>query len=96
MNCEEPLPAEGMLSHSWGGSVVESYNCMQNLVNHCGVPMEARFFFCAFSLYQPGDSEGIAAGGLTIDQQVELQPFKKIIESKPKHGMYVVHTTLAE
>lgn len=93
MNATEQLPAEGMLSHAWRGSVVETYNCLQNMVNHYGVPPTARFFFCAFSVYQPNDG---AEGGLSISEQLELKPFAKIIESKPAHGMFVVHTTVYE
>merc|ERR1719265_1160943 len=93
MNTAEQLPAEGMFSHAWAGSVLETYNCLQNMVNHCGVPSTARFFFCTFSMYQPEDS---APGGLTISEQVGLNAFAKIIESKPMHGMFVLHTTLSE
>lgn len=93
MNTAEQLPVEGMFSHAWAGSVVETYNCLQNMVNHSGVPSTARFFFCTFSMYQPQDS---AAGGLSISEQIALEPFAKIIESKPTHGMFVLHTTVSE
>jgi hypothetical protein len=89
----KPEPTELMLSHAWGGSVVETYNCLQNLVNHSHVPATTRVFYCTFSMYQAEDS---AAGGLTIGQQLELQPFARIIESKPRFGMYVLHTTSFE
>merc|ERR1719313_3023619 len=46
-------------------------------------------FFCTFCLYQPEDG---APGGLSIEQQVEKDPFKAVISSKPPHGMLVVHT----
>ena len=39
MNKSKQLPVEGMLSHAWAGSVVETYNCLQNMVNHSGVPL---------------------------------------------------------
>ena len=55
MNSAAQLPVEGVFSHAWAGSVVETYNCLQNMVNHAGVPSNARFFFCAFSMYQPDD-----------------------------------------
>lgn len=89
----EPMPAELMLSHAWGGSVVETYNCWQNLVNHHSVPKETRAFFCTLCMYQPEDH---ADGGLTISEQLDRKPFAKIIESRPKYGMYVLHTTLFE
>jgi len=93
MQGDEELPAEGMLSHSWGGSVVETYNCLQNMVNKSDVPSVARFFFCTFSMYQPEDG---AQGGLSISEQIKLEPFAKIIESRPKYGMFVLHTTVSE
>jgi len=93
LNTECSLPAEGMFSHAWAGSVVETYNCMQNMVNHRGVPPTANFFYCAFSMYQPEDN---APGGLSISEQLSLEPFLRVIESEPKHGMFVIHTTTAE
>ncbi|CAE8592040.1 unnamed protein product [Polarella glacialis] len=44
MNTAEQLPVEGMLSHAWAGSVVETYNCLQSMVNHFDVPLTAHFF----------------------------------------------------
>ena len=93
MNTAEQLPVEGMFSHAWAGSVVETYNCLQNMVNHSGVPSTARFFFCTFSMYQPQDG---VEDGLSISEQIALEPFAKIIESKPTHGMFVLHTTGSE
>ena len=93
MNATEQLPAEGMLSHAWAGSVLETHNCLQNMIMHSRVPSEARFFFCVFSLYQPEDG---APDGLSIEEQIALAPFAKIIASKPKHGMFVLHTTISE
>lgn len=89
----DPAPVELMVSHAWGGSVIETYNCMQNMVNHGNVPKTARIFFCTFSMYQPEDG---APGGLSIAEQLELKPFAAIIESKPKYGMHVIHTTTFE
>lgn len=63
------------------------------MVNHDNVPSNSRIFFCTFSLYQPED---VAPGGLSIEQQVALNPFAEIIESKPKHGIFVMHTTISE
>merc|ERR1719456_1276407 len=63
------------------------------MVNCLSVPSTARFFFCTFSMYQPQDG---AEGGLSISEQIALEPFAKIIESKPTHGMFVLHTTVSE
>ena len=93
MNAGQPLPAEGMFSHAWAGSVVETYNCLQNMVNHHRVPATARFFFCTLSMYQPQDN---APDGLSIAQQIALEPFAKVIASQPRYGMFVLHTTVSE
>ena len=93
MNAAQQSEAECMLSHSWDGSVVETYNCLQNMVNHQGVPKAARIFFCTLSMYQPEDG---AANGLSISEQLALEPFNKIIESRPQHGARVIHTTVSE
>ena len=84
--------AEGMFSHAWAGSVVETYNSLLNLVNRLSVPPTARFFFCTFCLYQPQDS---AAGSLSISDQIAKEPFRRIIESQPAHGMWVMHTSIS-
>ena len=34
--------------------------------------------------------------GLTINEQLAQDPFTEIIHLQPKHGMVVIHTTLAE
>ena len=86
-------PVELMLSHSWGGSVVETYNCIQSAVNHHQVAMGAKIFYCTFSMYQPEDG---APGGLSISEQLDRKPFASIIKSCPKFGMFVVHTTTCE
>jgi len=87
---------ELMISHAWGGSVIETHNGLLNLVSRMGdvkVPTSASIFFCTFSMYQPEDG---ASGGLSIGEQLGKKPFAEIIESKPLYGMFVVHTTLFE
>merc|ERR1712194_443884 len=79
---ESLLPAEGFFSHAWAGSVIETYNCLQNMVNHNNVPLDARFFYCTFCLYQPEDN---TEGGLSIEEQIEKEPFAKIVQSNPEY-----------
>lgn len=87
-------PVELMLSHAWGGSVMETYNCLMHLVDHDGVPAQTRVFFCTLCMYQCGDD---APGkSLTISQQLERDPFAQIIHSNPSRGMRVIHTTIFE
>lgn len=83
-------PTQVMLSHAWAGSVIESYNCVQNMVNRAGVPKTARLFYCVFAMYQAEDA---CPGSLSISAQLALGPFQKIISSRPEHGIFVVHTT---
>jgi hypothetical protein len=90
---DEPQPAELMLSHAWAGSVVQTFHGIETLLSMHKLPSEARVFFCTFCLYQPEDGH---ADGLSVNDQVELQPFAKIIESRPQYGMFVIHTTLSE
>merc|ERR1719277_1222342 len=76
----EPRQIEVMISHAWAGSVVETYNCLQNMVNYHSMSLEVRLFFCTFCMYQAEDG---APGGLTIGEQLALNPFAKIIEACP-------------
>jgi len=84
---------ELMISHSWTGSVTETLSILESLPALYFLPKETRVFFCTMCLYQPEDHH---QAGLTIEQQIELQPFSKVIEKNPKHGMYVFHTTVTE
>ena len=93
MNGENPKPADLMISHAWGGSVVETYNSLQYIVNHNNVPVDAHIFFCTLCMYQPEDG---VDNGLSISEQLNLKPFANIINSQPKFGMWVVHTTQCE
>ena len=93
MNGESPKPADLMISHAWGGSVVETYNSLQYIVNHNNVPVDTHIFFCTLCMYQPEDG---VDNGLSISEQLNLKPFANIIDSQPKYGMWVVHTTQCE
>uniref|UniRef100_A0A7S2K3Q7 Uncharacterized protein n=1 Tax=Zooxanthella nutricula TaxID=1333877 RepID=A0A7S2K3Q7_9DINO len=90
----EPREAELMLSHAWGGSVVDTYNMLSKAMgSDNSLPADTPVFFCTFCLYQPEDG---AAGGLSLEEAIKLEPFGKIISSRPKYGMAVLHTTLFE
>jgi hypothetical protein len=90
---DDPQAAELMLSHAWAGSVVETLHGIETLLSMHKLPREARLFFCTFCLYQPNDGH---ADGLSVSDQVQLKPFAKIIDSRPRYGMFVIHTTLSE
>eukprot|EP01038_Epipyxis_sp_PR26KG_P016456 gene16456-22442_t len=88
MNPSSPVKAEIMISHSWGGSVMDTYDTFEFNTTVAGnAPKSTAIFFCAFSLYQPEDGEG-----LSIEQQLSQNPFSKIITSNPAYGMWVIHT----
>jgi len=89
----EPRQVEMMVSHAWGGSVVQSYNAFKCSVLNHEFTMDTSIFFCTFCMYQPGDK---AVGALSIREQIDKQPFARIIESKPQYGMVVLHTTTCE
>jgi len=91
----DPIPsaADLMISHSWSGSVKETINALKTLVTIHFLPKDCRVFFCTICQYQPEDG---APGGLTIEQQLNMNPFTQVITSRPKYGMYVVHTLLSE
>ena len=93
MNVGAALPAERVLVHSPDGSAVETYNCVQNVVNHAGVPPEARLFFSTFSMFQPVSG---GSSGFSTCPQPERDPIAAILSLSPKHGVYVVHTTKAD
>jgi len=84
---------ETMVSHSYDGSVKETFCSVQSLVSLFFLPKDARIFFCTLCLYHPQD--GVECG-LSIQQQLNLKPFAKIIELKPRYGMFLIHTTLVE
>ena len=44
-------------------------------------------------MYQAEDG---TIGGLSIPEQLTLKPFLTIIHNKPKHGMFIIHTTISE
>jgi len=84
---------ELMISHSWTGSVIETISILESLPGLFFMPNETRIFFCTMCMYQPEDNH---RNGLTIKEQLELDPFSKIIKEDPKWGMHVFHTTVAE
>jgi len=84
---------ELMISHAWTGSVTETISAMESVLCMYSLPKETRIFFDSLCLYQAEDN---AAFGLSIAQQLVQKPFALIIERKPTHGMFVVHTTISE
>ena len=88
-----PVQVEMMVSHAWAGSVVETYIAFKELLHSGRATPNTKLFFCTMSMYQPQDG---ASGGLSIQEQLALDPFGKVIASNPILGMKVVHTVLAQ
>merc|ERR1712008_251743 len=86
-------PVDLMISHAWAGSVIESLASIETITTMYLVPKETRIFFCAMCLYQPEDS---TIGGLSIREQLTMKPFQSIINHRPQHGMFIIHTTISE
>eukprot|EP00555_Chaetoceros_dichaeta_P013250 CAMPEP_0198272860 /NCGR_PEP_ID=MMETSP1447-20131203/54754_1 /TAXON_ID=420782 /ORGANISM="Chaetoceros dichaeta, Strain CCMP1751" /LENGTH=400 /DNA_ID=CAMNT_0043966265 /DNA_START=616 /DNA_END=1818 /DNA_ORIENTATION=- len=85
--------ASVMISHAWGGSVLETLASMRTLITMYLLPETTPIFFCTLCMYQPEDK---AEGGLTIAEQLKKSPFAAVIGSKPKYGMFAIHTTTFE
>eukprot|EP00548_Thalassiothrix_antarctica_P010310 CAMPEP_0194161358 /NCGR_PEP_ID=MMETSP0152-20130528/78897_1 /TAXON_ID=1049557 /ORGANISM="Thalassiothrix antarctica, Strain L6-D1" /LENGTH=366 /DNA_ID=CAMNT_0038871137 /DNA_START=526 /DNA_END=1626 /DNA_ORIENTATION=+ len=88
-----PGEVELMLSHSWSGSFKQTLAAIKTLVTMHFLSPETLIFFCAFSQYQAEDN---ISNGLTIQQQIAMEPFDSVIEARPKFGVSVIHTTLSE
>lgn len=82
---------EVMISHAWGGSVKETMASLKSLMTMYLIPDHTPIFFCTLCMYQSFD-EKEAEVGLSIPDQLLKNPFANIIESKPKRGMFVIHT----
>eukprot|EP00548_Thalassiothrix_antarctica_P010408 CAMPEP_0194156846 /NCGR_PEP_ID=MMETSP0152-20130528/69763_1 /TAXON_ID=1049557 /ORGANISM="Thalassiothrix antarctica, Strain L6-D1" /LENGTH=550 /DNA_ID=CAMNT_0038864817 /DNA_START=423 /DNA_END=2075 /DNA_ORIENTATION=+ len=88
-----PGKVELMISHSWSGSARETVNAVKTLITMHSLPEDTRLFFCPLSQYQAEDG---ASGGLSIQQQLDRKPFTQVLNSYPKYGMYVIHTSISE
>jgi len=94
MNGKKPLKAEVMISHAWGEDIIESMMGVLGKASISGMSLDTVVWFCTFAQYQPGDMEGDCGPGVAA--QLALDPFKKVIASRPRFGMLVIHTSVAE
>jgi len=94
MNSEKPLKAQVMISHAWGEDIIEAMVAILGKILAMDMPLDTAIWFCAFAQYQPGDEEGDCGPG--VQEQLALDPFKRVIDSKPQYGMLVIHTSRAE
>jgi len=89
----DPGRVQVMLSHSWSGSFQQTVNAVKTLITMHFLPWDTMMFYCAFSQYQVEDG---VENGLSIKEQIDMDPFSTVIQAKPEHGMFVIHTTLSE
>lgn len=82
---ETPHVAEGIVSHAWYGSAVETYLCLKT------INLSAYVYFDPFTMYHNGEDHPNA---LSVSAQVQATPMEKIAASQPKYGMYLIHTSL--
>ncbi len=89
--------AKVMVSHCWREDVEQ---VLQILEKAKGTRLEGGgtfqddtvIWFCAFSQYQAGDKNTRP----TIQQQLDLEPFKQVIENKDVKDMFVIQTLAAD
>lgn len=96
-NRAKPLHATLMISHAWGEDMDECAEALALQQLEGKLDDDTAAWFCGFSMYQPGNSEGDC--GPTIQDQIAMDPFKSVVHSvavKSGHGMVVVHTMTAE
>jgi len=86
MNPTKPLRAQIMISHPWGEDILET----QEALNKKITDKSTVIWFCIFANYQSEDG-----AGPSVDDQVKMEPFKKVI-TMPCEKMLVVHTTTAD
>lgn len=94
LNNEAPLLAEIMISHAWGEGILETMAALLGKASTLSISLETAIWFCTFAQYQPGDLPGDCGPGVAA--QLALDPFKQVIESKPRYGMLVIHTSRVE
>lgn len=91
MNSEKPLRTELMISHAWAEDILAALFAILGKATSMSIDLDTPIWFCALSQYQPSDGFGPS-----VSEQLSIDPFKCVIESRPKHGMIVVHTAESE
>eukprot|EP00928_Gymnodinium_smaydae_P046647 TRINITY_DN31090_c0_g1_i1.p1 TRINITY_DN31090_c0_g1~~TRINITY_DN31090_c0_g1_i1.p1 ORF type:complete len:370 (+),score=40.98 TRINITY_DN31090_c0_g1_i1:69-1178(+) len=96
VNAQNPLTAKLMVSHTWGEDVEQFTDSLVLWCSTHHISLDTPVWVCSLGLYQCDDGVGPS-----IADQIQVEPFLKIIESddvrlpredlKP-HGMVVAHT----
>merc|ERR1712048_1190174 len=91
LNPVEPRPADLMLSHSWAEHIEQ---VQVALLGFEGLTLDTVFWFCIFANYQCGDEVGDV--GPTVQEQLDNDPFGRVIQSAGLKGMLVVQTSTGD
>eukprot|EP01129_Flabellula_baltica_P015738 TRINITY_DN811_c0_g1_i1.p1 TRINITY_DN811_c0_g1~~TRINITY_DN811_c0_g1_i1.p1 ORF type:complete len:314 (-),score=37.68 TRINITY_DN811_c0_g1_i1:77-1018(-) len=73
-----------MVSHAWGESMDEVQETLNTFISN----REDVIYFCLFANYQHDD-----VPGYTVNDQVQIGPFEKVIKLPNLKGMLTLHTT---
>ena len=87
-NDEAAPRADGVLCHAWLSRATETYECIRRLMGS-GLG-RARVFFDVLCLYQADDG---VARGMTIEEQIKMQPAQQLLASRPRLGLYLLHSS---
>jgi len=87
LNSEIPLLAQIMLSHAWGDDMEQKMQAVNSKIPN----KNKVIWFCIYANYQPGDD-----AGPSVEEQIAMEPFKKVIKMSTLEEMIAVHTTTAE
>jgi len=83
------LKAKLMVSHAWGEDNEELIEAITSYCKAKSLPADIAIWLCTFALYQAEDGVGP-----TIEEQLQQDPFNKVIQSRPQ-VMVAIHTSTA-
>ncbi|CAE8672439.1 unnamed protein product [Polarella glacialis] len=91
LNAKLPLQSQVMLSHCWGESLEEVRVALLSLE---GLAPDTSLWFCILANYQCGDEAGDV--GPTLQEQLDQDPFGRVIRLPTLRAMAVIQTSTAE
>jgi len=79
-----------MISHAWGGSVLETFSSMQTRITHApSTRGNSSIRFAPYACINPRTKPRVVS---QFSNNWGKLPFAAVIGSKPTHGMFVLHT----
>lgn len=88
---KQGLDARLMCSHAWSENVDECQEAVNTTAKDQNLCAGLSMWFCTFAQYQPQDE-----CGPSIKEQLDLEPFTKVIKSAGVGKMIAIHTTAAD